>query len=292
MAMTCGIKCAKIVLVIFNMIFFIGGLVVMGIGIWLLVDKSSFVILTARLQVNEDLTKFERADTMLQQAAYLLIASGVIVFVVAFLGCCGALKEWRPLLITYAIFLIIILGLEIAAGIYAAVYRSTSSDYVPTTMRFTLSKRYQHDGVITNGTHLLFRPANFWTNTWNKMMIQLECCGIDNGNDFITMNLEQFKPLTGPEAPVTCCKLRSLQSMEMVDYSCANSRSKLWTQTSTADGSTNLKFGCLRRIQKWLDDNLKILIGVGIGIGLLQIFGIVFAFCLCIAIKTGRNEIS
>ena len=33
-------------------------------------------------------------------------------------------------LLQYAIFLLIILGLEIAAGIYAAVFRSTASDYL------------------------------------------------------------------------------------------------------------------------------------------------------------------
>ena len=65
------------------------------------VDKSSFVTLTARISdVNGDLTRYSTADSVLQQTAYLFVAAGVVNFVVAFLGCCAAIKEWRPLLIT------------------------------------------------------------------------------------------------------------------------------------------------------------------------------------------------
>lgn len=33
-----------------------------------------------------------------RQIGFLLIVGGIIVIVVSFLGCCGAAKEWRPLL--------------------------------------------------------------------------------------------------------------------------------------------------------------------------------------------------
>ena len=33
-----------------------------------------------------------------RQIGYLLLVGGVLVIIVAFMGCCGAAKEWRPLL--------------------------------------------------------------------------------------------------------------------------------------------------------------------------------------------------
>lgn len=67
----------------------------------------------------------------------------------------------------------IVLGLEIAAGIYAGIYRGTSSEIIPKTMDITLRKLYQHDGLTASGNQVSFKPSNFWTNTWNKMMIQV-----------------------------------------------------------------------------------------------------------------------
>ena len=73
--------------------------------------------------------------TAVRQIGHLLLGGGLVVIVVAFLGCCGAAKEWRPLLccvgchpighrtnIQYATCLMVILAIEIAAGIYAAMH--------------------------------------------------------------------------------------------------------------------------------------------------------------------------
>ena len=50
---------------------------------------------------------------MIEQGAYMLIACGAFIFVLSFLGYCGAIKESRVLLTSYGIFLIIIFILEV-----------------------------------------------------------------------------------------------------------------------------------------------------------------------------------
>jgi len=39
--------------------------------------------------------------------------------------------------------------------------------------------------------------------------------------------------------------------------------------------------GCYDSIEDWIESNSIILIGVGIGIACLEIFGFIFAVCLC-----------
>ena len=58
---------------------------------------------------------------MIEQAAYILLALGGLIFIISFLGYCGAIKESRVLLTTYGIFLIIIFTLQVFRVIYFSV---------------------------------------------------------------------------------------------------------------------------------------------------------------------------
>ena len=50
---------------------------------------------------------------MIEQGAYILIAVGAFIFLVSFLGYCGAIKESRVLLTAYGLFIIIIAVLQV-----------------------------------------------------------------------------------------------------------------------------------------------------------------------------------
>ena len=70
----------------FNLIFFIGGCGILGLGIWLKVEKEDYM----------ELTSFNFVST-----ANIAIAVGVIIVLVAFLGCCGAINEVAPMLLAF-----------------------------------------------------------------------------------------------------------------------------------------------------------------------------------------------
>lgn len=68
-----------------NVIFFLAGGVILGVGIWLRSDDT-----LALFKGEESLEKFQYS---LYAGAYVLIAFGSFTFLVGFCGCCGALCE-------------------------------------------------------------------------------------------------------------------------------------------------------------------------------------------------------
>lgn len=64
----------------------LGGCGILGVGVWLSVTQGNFATLSSSLPS--------------LSAANLLIAVGTIIMVIGCLGCVGAVKESRPLLLT------------------------------------------------------------------------------------------------------------------------------------------------------------------------------------------------
>eukprot|EP00493_Phyllostaurus_siculus_P004735 UN04756 len=107
--MGCGDgACTKIVRIIFfafNLIFWILGLVVLGVGIYSRVENDSW-------------SKLLDSKTFLS-AANLLIAAGALVALIGFFGCLGAFKKLKCVLGIYCGLVLLIFILEIAGGAYA-----------------------------------------------------------------------------------------------------------------------------------------------------------------------------
>ncbi|KAK6016730.1 tetraspanin family protein, partial [Ostertagia ostertagi] len=136
-----------------------------GIGTWLVLDKyaiDNLSFATAQIQgyeQEEALRDLATKPTAVRQIGYLLLFGGLLVITVAFLGCCGAAKEWRPLLCCYATCLMIILATEIAAAIYAAMHSHMND--LPRILRASLR-------MYNSVTALLRRT------------LMKSCCGVDS----------------------------------------------------------------------------------------------------------------
>ncbi|NXV78396.1 CD82 protein, partial [Atlantisia rogersi] len=89
----------------FFLLFQILGAVILGFGIWILADKTSFI---AVLQMS---------SPSLKTGAYILIGVGALTMLMGFLGCLGAVNEIRCLLGLYFTCLMIILITQVAAGL-------------------------------------------------------------------------------------------------------------------------------------------------------------------------------
>ena len=79
---------------------------------------------------------------MIEQGAYILIAAGAFIFIISFLGYCGAIKESRVLLTAYGLFIIIIAVLQIAAIVVAVVLRAPAEVKTKDFFQHTISKYY------------------------------------------------------------------------------------------------------------------------------------------------------
>jgi len=59
----------------------------LGVGIWILVDDDF-----------EKYTKGVEEFSLINTAAYVAIVIGIIIMVIGFLGCCGAIRESQVML--------------------------------------------------------------------------------------------------------------------------------------------------------------------------------------------------
>jgi hypothetical protein len=297
MGLSCGASCAKYILFAFNIIFFLGGAAVLGVGIWVLVSTGTFVdVLEQFLPAANlnDITNNPLANNVatIHTAAYILIGVGSFVFLVGFMGCCGAIKEWRPLLVGYAIFLIIIMGMEVGTGIAVGVYQGE----VTRVLKEELGEFLVHYSFVTNTVddhgkiklnETLVDTNTVQTAAMNALQAWVGCCGIDNYTDFknspyANYTYDHGSPLLPP--PIFCCKFADPYTLRLSDAACGLEEKRTYQNIS------NFDLGCVPKITSLVDDNAPAIIGVAVGIGLIELIGIIFAFCLCSAIGKDKNK--
>ena len=94
----CCESLVKYFMVFFNILFILAGCVLIGFGAWSQIDAKDYLNFLGDNYVNTPI--------------FLMIVGGVI-FMVAFMGCCGAWKESKCLIYTYAFFLAVILVAQV-----------------------------------------------------------------------------------------------------------------------------------------------------------------------------------
>ncbi|XP_074554525.1 F-box only protein 15-like isoform X2 [Halichoeres trimaculatus] len=127
----------------------ISGCIILGVFIYLKVNKDGNAI------TNESIPGID-----------LMIAIGVIVMVLGFLGCCGAIRENRCMLLLFFISLLIIFILLLAAGILGAVGTDKVKDWVKERLQKL--------------TPLSDQPQSV-RDDLEKLQRELQCCGLVNG---------------------------------------------------------------------------------------------------------------
>ncbi|XP_004347563.1 hypothetical protein CAOG_04812 [Capsaspora owczarzaki ATCC 30864] len=98
-----GARCAKYLLVIFNLLFLVLGGTILGLGIY-----------TTQRGSIEQLKSFN--------LSWGLIIVGAFIFLLAFFGCCGANRESRGMLKAYFAFMIIFIAAQITIAVVAWKY--------------------------------------------------------------------------------------------------------------------------------------------------------------------------
>ncbi|NWU92082.1 TSN1 protein, partial [Upupa epops] len=151
----------KVMMILFNLAIFLGGGALLGVGIWVRMDGESFVGIFGTL-----------SSSVMQvvNVSYFLIVIGAILLVIGFLGCCGAQKESKCLLITFfSVVLIIFIG-EVAVAVVALVYTSLAETLLTAVLTPLLREKYGED--------------KRFTEIWNVTMTEVQCCGLNNYTDF------------------------------------------------------------------------------------------------------------
>ncbi|KFP35592.1 Tetraspanin-1, partial [Chlamydotis macqueenii] len=151
----------KVMMILFNLAIFLGGGTLLGVGIWVTVDGQSFLDIFGAV-----------SSSVLQvvNVSYFLIVIGAILLVIGFLGCCGAQKESKCLLMMFFSVVLIIFIAEIAAAVVALVYTGLAETLLTAVVTPLLREKYGADKSLTH--------------IWNVTMREIDCCGLNNYTDF------------------------------------------------------------------------------------------------------------
>ncbi|XP_069628085.1 uncharacterized protein [Haliaeetus albicilla] len=103
------LSCMKYLMFIFNVLVFAGGTCLAGVGVWVAVDPAGFQDIVA-------------AKPVLSVGAYLLLAVGIALSLLGFLGCCGALRRSRLLLLVFFILVSLVFITQLVAGVLFLVH--------------------------------------------------------------------------------------------------------------------------------------------------------------------------
>ncbi|XP_028299041.1 CD82 antigen-like [Gouania willdenowi] len=238
---------SKYFLFLFNLVFFLLGAVILGFGLWLLLDNQSFVV-------------FLNESTEVKVACYLLIGVGSFSMLLGFLGCLGAIYEIRCLLGLYFTCLLLILIAQVVAG--ALIY---------------FQKEQLHEKLSTIVTKVLDNyPGNNSTaeQAWDFIQRNMECCGwtdrLDwNGNMVIVNSSHLLFPCS--------CQNVSQVSGNFSDSGFCEAQTPDWPVYDV---------GCAASVESWLLTNIGVILGICIGVAVIELLGMIFSICLCRNIHT------
>ncbi|GFN87725.1 hypothetical protein PoB_001423100 [Plakobranchus ocellatus] len=245
--MGCCSHCPRLLLIIFNFIFWLSGAAILAVGIWILVDPEIE-------EYQEVITDATDDDQFLEIAAYILIAFGALVFLVGFCGCCGAIRSSKCLIGLYITFLILVFAGELAAGIYVAIYSNDASDKLDEGLTNSIKKNYKEDSKIASA--------------WDAVQEELECCG---GHGYMDYNNSMWMNSQAPGVlmPKSCCILDDDGQPKNLTFCQEAVTNYYWPE------------GCRDQMEDWIEDHSRILIAVGCGIAALEIIGLVCAIYFC-----------
>ncbi|XP_041372961.1 CD63 antigen-like isoform X2 [Gigantopelta aegis] len=253
-------ECSKILLIIINIIFMIFGIACLAGGIVL---KLGFDVIKEAL-----VAKGSDIDFNLKYAGETLgigmIAFGVFILLVSFLGCAGACCRVRCLLVVYAIIVMVILVAQIAVVVLAVIKGSEASDILDKGLKKAL-----------DGYHEDPKKKDPKDKSFDALFSTFSCCGVDNYTDFKSLNTSWDNRNPQKKIPVTCCKgvnYEDITNKTFVDHA--------QCLTTPTKGNAYIE-GCYSSLVDEIKKYKGIAIGVGIVIFLVEIVVIGMAFFLC-----------
>uniref|UniRef100_A0A5S6QU62 Tetraspanin n=1 Tax=Trichuris muris TaxID=70415 RepID=A0A5S6QU62_TRIMR len=254
---------------ILNFLFWIAGIAVLGVCIWLLFDRG---VAQRMMELDERLHEF-------YVAVYLLLAVGIVMSLLGFMGCCGALRQSKCLLVSFFILLVIVFCAELTCGILAYTHQEQVQQYIEKSMYDTVLNRY---GV-----------EKAYTDVFDSIQSGLRCCGVKSYRDWLDSyyatqkrDLPEFGFGSGGigRVPFSCCNALGMREHSL---NCGTTYDKI--PLSMYEPYLNTK-GCLNAVYGKFYQNLDIVIGLAVGIGCFQLIGMVFTMLLCCWIDHKKKE--
>lgn len=264
--------CLKFLVFVVNFLFWLCGLGVMAIGLWLLFDQQLYL-----QSIGADQTDYI-------VGTYVVLGVGMVMTLVGFLGCCGSWKESPWMLATFFVFLIIILVGEVAIGVMVYTQTESYEGFIRNFVETTVVKKYHSNSTAV-------------TQSFDLLQEKLECCGSEDPMSWqrsaFNRNFDagQVREIGIPKSssssvsgfmedrfniPQSCCKQpRTPECMSVVRQ--VDPEAMPYQQIH--------KQGCADKLIAFGEENAIYLLAVAGGVAVIQIIGMIFSMCLCCALK-------
>ncbi|CAO1419547.1 unnamed protein product [Diamesa hyperborea] len=250
----------RVFVILLNIIFWLVGIAMVGLGVWMLTDPTFVISMT-------------QEQSHYYYALYIFLTVGVLMVIVAFFGCCGAFKESSCMLVSFFCCMLIVLTAEIAAGVWSLQNGNKFETFVRSNVKHSISQEY---GVLPSRTVAI-----------DGFQSHFECCGADGPSDWsnskfngITKNNVMDLAISTLKiayaVPESCCKLGTDKMI------CETSRKGSLT---TSINPVINRTGCMEKLVVEVKQNFELITFIGIGIVSVQIFGLILALFLCCAIR-------
>nr|XP_010304058.1 PREDICTED: tetraspanin-18-like [Balearica regulorum gibbericeps] len=218
------------------------------------------------------------AKPVLSTGAYLLLAVGIALSLLGFLGCCGALRRSRPLLLVFFILVCIVFLTQLVGAILFLVHWKQIQ---PEQFLSELQRNYRGD-----------ESAEVFSTAWNTLMVTVSSQevpgglqqGVEHPQDLLRVTLNADK---GPEDfgngsrfqelhpetpwPQACCARDGLlQAGELLGWEQCRERSPGYIHEQ----------GCFSTFGRTLQKYISVPGTCSLAVLGIEIFAMFFAFCL------------
>ena len=231
--------CVKYFMFFMNILFWFLSCLILAIAVYAMVEKQEIYGKISRLATDP---------------AALLLSIGLVIFVISFAGCLGALRENTCLLRCYSCLLGLMLLLEITAAILGYVY-------------YGKVKEEMHKAFTMMIDHYLDDPdLQLLIDSVQK---ELKCCGSEKYTDW---ERNVYYNCSSPAVercgvPFSCC------ISDEVNSQCGFGALAI-PQSEAAD--IVYTQGCLKGVEDWFRGNLVLMASIAACLPVLQLVG----FCL------------
>ncbi|CAF0702809.1 unnamed protein product [Brachionus calyciflorus] len=249
----CGPSVAKSLVIIYNILFLISGILLIFFGIWTLTSKNDYAdLLSSNLYLS---------------STYILIIAGAITILTSLLGIVSAWIEKKNLLIIFIALLIFIFLTEITAGVLAFVYRVKLKESLKRDLENNIKFHYEEPGYDKQSKLL------------DNLQIKFKCCGANDFRDWFDSKYVQANNITEFQLENT--------RYNLVSESCCKTPSNLCAKR--IHPSNIYHKGCVSALENYISNHIILLGVVGLSSFLFQSVGIFLTALLIKRIKAKKN---
>lgn len=219
-------------------IFWVVSALLIAVGIYAKVAKAKDVV-----------------DTLTVDPALLLIVVGSVTFLITFVGCWGALRNATCLLKTFLGILVVVLLLQVAAGVMGYLFTDLVMERTERLMLKAVV-RYREDRDLENAIDFIQK--------------KFQCCGVDSYKDWsknIYFECSDTNPsLEACGVPFSCCRPEANQTV--LNTMCGYGMQELEELSAQDEVFT---VGCLDQTILWAKNHLLLVTGLSAGLLLLEV---------------------